>query len=200
MKKTWIDKKVTYDGTQLRSRWILEQSGIGGDAIASFMGPADVPIENMVDLEDVARNAPIFSKNMLHFIVEHVDCDLPLAIARQRLLTSIITEELNALINTLSPSPSSLSPQGRGYYKVKRLGDDIYDGDRKLSVSIATSSPMSALIHFALNIVSDGTPVPTKGLADYGIEPRVLADRIMERYCEEIKSMEKARHKVRSVR
>ncbi|MFH1829818.1 MAG: DUF366 family protein [Pseudomonadota bacterium] len=185
MQNTWIDKQITYDGTQLRSRWIQDQTGVEGDAIAAFIGPADVPIENMVDLEDVARNAPIFSKNMLHFIVEHFNCELPLAIARQRILTSIATDELNAEI---------------GNYSIKRLGDDIYDGEYKLSVSIATFSPVSSLIHFALNIISDETPVPTKGLADYGIEPRSFADKITKRFCEEIKSMEKARHKVRWVK
>ncbi len=184
MQKTWIDKEITYDGTQLRSNWVQGQTGTKGDVIAAFMGPADVPIENMVDLEDVAKNAPIFSQKMLHFIVEHFDCDLDLAIARQRLLTSIIVEELNSMIAS---------------DHVKRFGDDIYDGDKKLSVSIATSSPVSSLIHFAINILSDGTPVRTRGLADYDINPRMLADRINERYCGELESMNKAKHKVRPV-
>lgn len=184
MQKIWIDKQITYDGTQLRSRWVQGQTGITADVIAAFIGPADVPIENMVDLEDVAKNAPIFSKKMLHFIVEHFDCDLALAVARQRLLASIMVEELNF---------------GIASAHIKRLGDDIYDGDKKLSVSIATSSPVSCLIHFAINILSEGTPVSTMGLYDYGIDPRSFADRINVRYCEEMESMDKAELKVRPV-
>ncbi|MFA4974974.1 MAG: DUF366 family protein [bacterium] len=184
MKGAWIENKTLYDGTQLRSGWVKSQTRLAGSAIASFAGPADVPIENMVDLEDVAANAPIFSNEMLHFIAEHEERDLPLAVARQRLLVAIAAEEI------VGRAPSA---------RIERKGDDIYEGDRKLSVSIATSSPRSTLIHFAINIRSDGTPVPTKGLSDYGIDPRTLADSILKRYCAEIESMEKATKKVRPV-
>ncbi|MFA4973108.1 MAG: DUF366 family protein [bacterium] len=184
MKGAWIEKETLYDGTQLRSGWVKSHTGLSGSAIASFAGPADVPIENMVDLEDVARNAPIFSNDMLHFIAEHEERDLPLAVARQRLLVAIAVD--------------ALRDRAKGA-KIERRGDDIFDGDRKLSVSIATSSPRSTLIHFAINIRSDGTPVPTKGLSDYDIEPRKLADSILARYCGEIESMERAENKVRPV-
>jgi hypothetical protein len=59
MKSAWIEKEIKYDGLQLRSGWVQEMTGLAGSAIASFTGPADVPIEHMVDLEDVAANAPI---------------------------------------------------------------------------------------------------------------------------------------------
>jgi hypothetical protein len=137
----------------------------------------------MVDLVDVAEEAPIFSKRMLHFLVEHFEGDLPLAIARQRLLAAIAAEELRA----------------RGA-AVERRGDDLYEGDRKISVSIATASPVSTLIHFAMNIVSEGTPVPTKGLADYALDARELADAIRARYSDEIRTMGEARCKVRAVK
>ncbi len=184
MKSAWIEKKIKYDGIQLRSGWVREMTGLANSSIAAFAGPADVPIENMVDLEDVAANAPIFSHEMLHFIAEHEERDLSLAVARQRLLVAIAAEEI-----------ARCAPNA----KIERKGDDIYEGKRKLSVSIATNSPHSSLIHFAINIRSDGTPVPTKGLSDYGIDPRSLADSILKRYCGEIESMEKATKKVRAV-
>lgn len=183
MKHAWIDRQIKYDGKQLCSHWAFEQTGIAEDIIASFIGPADVPISNMVDLEDVRKNAPIFSKSMLHFIVEHFDCDLTLAIARQRLLTAIIAQRLIRL----------------GALGIERRGDDIFIGDKKLSVSIATASPVSTLIHFALNISSDGTPVPTIGLSDIKINPNKLAEDVMRDYCGEIESMKFARCKVRMV-
>lgn len=183
MQQHWLEREQAYDGTQLRSHFIAQQTGAFGDAICAFAGPADVPLNHMVDLADVAARAPIFSKKMLHFIVEHFHADLDLMIARQRLLTAIAAEELRQ----------------QGVAEVRRFGDDIFDGDRKVSVSIATSSPVSALIHFALNIESEGTPVPTRGLADYRIEPRGFAAAVMQRYCDELASMTGARCKVRSV-
>ena len=183
MQTAWLESSITYDGTQLRAHWIHEQTGLLGDAIASFTGPADVPTAHMCDLVDVRNDAPIFSRSMLHFIVEHFECDLPLAVARQRLLVAIAAEEM-------SPRCSS----------IRRTGNDLYAGERKLSVSIATISSVSTLIHFAINIESDGTPVPTLGLRDLGIEPHALADAIMRRYIEEIATMHEARCKVRAVK
>ncbi|MFA4875761.1 MAG: DUF366 family protein [bacterium] len=185
MKSIWIDDEITYDGTQLSSHWIHAKCGVLGDSIACFMGPADVPLEKMVDLVDVAQRSPIYSKRMLHFIIEHFDADLALTIARQRLLTAISADELRARTKGAA---------------IERRGDDIYEGDLKISVSIATASPVSCLIHFAMNVESVGTPVPTRGLADYGIEPKPLADAIVRQYCEEIASMSLARCKVRAVK
>jgi uncharacterized protein len=184
MKDIHIDREIRYDGTQLCSHWIYRTTGLLGTAIASFVGPAEVPLAHMVDLVDVREQAPIASKSMLHFLVEHFEENLALAIARQRLLAAIAAEELRS--------------RAEGH-AIERRGDDLYEGDRKISVSIATASPVSCLIHFAMNIVSDGTPVPTKGLADYGLDPRVIADAIRKRYCDEIDSMRLAKCKVRAV-
>lgn len=173
-----------YTGKELHSRWVQESSGIEGDAIASFIGPADVPIENMVDLEDVANNAPIKSDLMLHFIAEHFDIPLERGVQLQRLLVAIIYE---ALVK-------------RGVsHSIERRGDDIYDGDKKLSVSIAAPSPESICIHTALNISSENTPVPTIGLNDYNMEPVKLASDVMKRYCDEIDGMAHACTKVRQI-
>jgi len=184
MEWRWIDKETTYDGTQLRSGWVKAHTDLPGDALACFVGPADVPIENMVDLEDVEANAPIFSPMMLHFIIEQTDGDLSLAVARQRLIVAIAMEEMIKLT---------------GNAAIERRGDDIYEGENKISVSIATSSPVSHLIHFALNVISDGTPVPTKGLSEYDIEPKTLGEIVSKKYCEEIESMNHATKKVRPV-
>ena len=175
---------ITYTGRELKSRWIEECAGIKGDVIVAFTGPADVPIENMVDLEDVANNAPIKSDLMVHFIVEHFGISLEQGVHRQRLLVAIIYEEL----------------MKRGVARsLERRGDDIYDGAKKLSVSIAAPAPESICIHTALNISSENTPVPTIGLRDYGIEEMPLAVDIMKRYCEELDGMAHACTKVRQI-
>ena len=183
MKHSFLNENIKYDGTQLKSHWIFEKTGIMGDAVVSFAGPADVPLTNMVDLADVKAKENIFSTSMLHFVVEHFETDLTTMILRQRLLSAIANE-------TLKKS---------GCKGVERKGDDLYDGDRKLSVSIATASPVSCLIHFAINIKSDKTPVPTMGLADYDIDPEKFADEVIRRYVDEMETIKTARCKVKPV-
>lgn len=182
---TILKQNLKYDGTELRSGWIESVTGFAGDAAVAFVGPANVPVENMVDLEDVAANAPIFSESMLHFLIEMRGADLEKMVLRQRLLIALLKEELEK-----SPSVP----------KLRRDGDDLYDGDgHKLTVSIATLSSVSALIHTGINIVSRNTPVPTKGLEDYGIEPKTLAQSILDRFGTELKEIVHATKKVRKV-
>jgi len=85
--------------------------------------------------------------------------------------------------------------------KTQRDGDDLYlkedDHDLgKLSVSIATCSASSMKIHFALNLVSTGTPsdVETAGIMEYipldGDEVLKLAEQVCHIYINEISSVE----------
>lgn len=188
MHTKWIATPIHYNGLQLRSGWIQSTSGLTGDGIVAFCGGADVPIEHMVDLEDVARNAPIFSEAMLHFIVEIFDRDLEKMVLRQRLLIAILLEELKKF-------PAC----GRAGAQLERRGNDLYDGNAKLSVSVATTSPVSCLIHTGLNISSHNTPVKTKGLNDYDIDPKKLALAVMARFKEELNGVAHATIKVRPV-
>ena len=73
--------------------------------------------------------------------------------------------------------------------------------DRKLSVSIATKSMTSVLIHTGLNILSEGAPVKASGLeSELGItDIREFAIEIMKRYSEEIEDITLASTKVRGV-
>lgn len=184
LKALLLNRPISYDGTQLRSRWIERTTGLEGNALVAFRGKAQVPVENMVDLEDVAANAPIYSEEMLHFIVEFFDRDLERMVLRQRLLMAIILERLKEY------------PRCQN---IIRKGDDLFEGKAKLSVSIATSSPRSSLIHTGLNIRSENTPVKTKGLFDYGIDPKPLAKKIIASFQKELKGIDHARLKVRPV-
>jgi hypothetical protein len=139
----------------------------------------------MVDIEDLRAGAKIYSESMLHFIVEHHDSDLEKNVFRQILLAVIIKDALNEQL---------------GKTAVRRLHTDLYDGDAKLSVSVATLSPVSALIHFGINISSKNTPVPARGLDDYHIDPQPFADVIMKQYVQDIDDTDRARCKVKWVR
>jgi hypothetical protein len=70
----------------------------------------------------------------------------------------------------------------------------------KLSVSIATSSVVSTLIHIGLNIETEGTPVKTVGLKNLGIaDVASFAENVMLRYKRELERIYDARCKVRGI-
>ncbi|MGQ9496951.1 MAG: DUF366 family protein [Desulfotomaculales bacterium] len=176
----------TYDGRQLSSLWAFRRFGLQGDSIVSFVGPCQVTREALVDLADAREGSVIYSRKMLHFVVEHFDLDLEKAVLRQRLLTVIALEVIGRRTGAL----------------LTRNGDDLYCKGRKLSVSIATLSPVSSLIHMGLNIDAEGAPVPAAGLLDLGLgeaDIPLLARDVMQAYAEEMTSVHLARCKVRGV-
>ncbi|MBI2339520.1 MAG: DUF366 family protein [Deltaproteobacteria bacterium] len=182
MQSKFLDRPIPYDGSQLKSHWIFQTTGLRGEAIVSFIGPCRVDLDKMVDLEDVIQKKTIFSESMLHFLVEHFDADLEKTVLRQRLLVSQIQQELADC-----------------QVAAVRKGNDLYLDHFKLNVSIATASPISTLIHTGINISSRNTPVPTKGLADFDLNPQAFARSVMNRYVEEMEGVKWARCKVRGV-
>lgn len=185
MKYFLAKQPMTYTGEQLRSNYAYTHFGIVGDSIVAFCGPCDVTVEAMVDIEDVKARSRIYSENMLHFIVEHYDTDLEKNVLRQVLLTNIVKDLLNSII--------------RGSM-VRRVGTDLYDGDAKLSVSVATVTPISSLIHYGINISSANTPVKAKGLEDYSTDPLEFADLVMKQYVQDLEGIYNARCKVKWVK
>ncbi|UCH36142.1 MAG: DUF366 family protein [Armatimonadota bacterium] len=184
MQTHFAEREIPYTGAELRSGWLRGEFGLDGDAIAAFIGPCDVAPEHMVDLADRAAGATIFSRRMLHFIVEHADPDLHRATLRQRLLVAVALECIN---------------QHSSAAEVCRDGDDLFHRRRKLSVSVATTSPTSGLIHLGLNVIAEGAPVPAADLTELGVDPRSLAEHVMAAYAAEMASIDDARQKVRPV-
>lgn len=179
----WLSDAIHYDGSQLRSHWVSERTGIVGDGIVAFAGGARVD-QHMVDMEDRLRKSKIFSEHMLHFVIEHFHFTLLHTIALQHLLVAITAEAFRAHIPTIA---------------LRRMGNDLFENDAKLTISIATASPISSLMHLGINIVSANTPVKTKGLADYRIDPQPFAEQIMLAYSNEVGRIWHARTKVRAV-
>lgn len=184
MKTLFIENEIKYIGSQLAPHWIYKNFKIQGDAIVAFVGECEVKLTEMVDIEDVINNEPIYSKYMLSFITEQFNVELVEGVFRQRLLVTCIKEAL----------------ERRGFF-VRRNGDDLFVNDKKLSVSIATKSMTSVLIHTGLNILSDGAPIPVSGLgSDLGIENiKEFAQEIMQKYSDEIEDIILASTKVRGV-
>ena len=84
--------------------------------------------------------------------------------------------------------------------KILRTGDDLFYGDGKLSISIATVSPVSALIHFAINITNENTPVKTASLGDLKVSHQSFAENLCASFVREIETIKEACTKVHWVR
>ncbi len=185
MKTYFHEADLDYDGSQLHSLFAYENFGLQGDSIVAFCGACNIPAQNMVDAEDVRAGEAIYSASMLHFIAEHFHSPLELTATRQRLLVVLAKE----LLELLSGRP------------LGRRGDDLYFENRKLSISIATVSPVSGLIHLAFNLNTDWVPVPAASLEELSIsEVERFAEDLMQAYKAEIEDLHAACCKVKGVR
>ena len=185
MKSTWLKTHEVYDGTQLKPLRAYLQFGLLGDSIYSWKGPCQISFEHMVDGEDLREKSAIGGSLMVHWILEIFDQSLATGVALQRL----IADHARALI----------AARSEGKFHLVREGDDLYWNNRKFSISIATRSTMSVMIHFAVNVSNQGTPVATCSLEDFGLEPEPFAKDLMERVSKEWNSIREATWKVRPV-
>jgi hypothetical protein len=166
----------------MQAQWAYRRAGVAGDSIVAFEGSCEVKPDKMLDLEDLQAKNVIKGPHMLHWIVEHFDLDLEKAVLRQRLLAALVREELERRLGRV----------------LQRDGDDLYDGKRKLTISIAALTGVSAKIHFAVNVKeAKGVGVPTQGLQAYKIAARDFGQAILEAYRREMQSVYLARVKAR---
>ena len=116
-------------------------------------------------------------------MVEVFNSNLKEMIFRQRLFISIIKEVLFDM----------------GYI-TQRKGDDLFYNGKKLSVSIATKSITSTLIHTGINLISSGAPIEISSIADMeNIDEDLFIEEVMRRFCLEEEDIEFAKVKVRGV-
>jgi len=181
-----------YTGEELSSLWIRKEYGLIGDAIVAWKGKCRVfPNEHMLDFEDIEQSSVITSDRMLHFVCEIFDPNptMELATTRQRLFAAIAYECLGCF--------------KQDSRKIYRDGDDLFteysDEDAKLSVSIATISLQSTLLHFGINISIQGTPPNVKCgsleflyPADVEENSYKLAREIMKKFVIELEGISKA--------
>jgi hypothetical protein len=210
VKSLFIDKEFAYDGSQLRSLFAYLEHKVQGTSIVSWVGACDISNEHMIDGEDLLAGETIAGSRMVHFIIERFETQLFGAVALQRLMAAIVLDLVrervakalpNAIAAAAADSKTSKASVG-AHAKliaadIRRDGDDIYIGDGKLSISIATVTPVSALIHFAVNVSNKGTPVKTASLEDLGIDAKKFANDVMKRVVSEVESIETATVKVR---
>ncbi len=177
-----LDEAVAYTGAELRSGWVRERTGLGGDAAAGFVGPCDVPNANLVDMDDARAGTFIRATSMAHVIAEHPACPLGEAVLRQRLMVALLAEVV--------------AERGK---VVRRDGDDLYYEGRKLTVSIAAPSAASSLIHLGINVEPAGAPVPAIGLREMELDAREILSDLLARYARELDTAAYAAGKVKTV-
>ena len=182
-----MKKQMSYSGDELRPHFLLTQMGLKGSALGSFIGPCSVKTESLVDWEDRIAQDHIEAKMMVHFIGEFFGMTLREGVLAQRLLMAIMGQTLNERLLKMGKAP------------LRREGDDLFLGTRKLSVSIVTASPVSQLLHAGINIDPAGAPVPAIGLAELGIEPEAWISEVLSVFTEEWEGIEWACAKVRPV-
>lgn len=176
-----FDRVVPYTGPELRPHFLRHTFGVIGDGAVAFRGPCEVRGAALVDLEDRDAGDFIKSADMLHVLVEQFDPDLPRTVVLQRLLASIAADAVRERRPDLS---------------VVRRGDDVFVDGGKLSVSIATVSPVSSLIHFGMNIDGAGAPVVVADLNRLGIDPEAFAKDLVTRFAAETEGIIDATCKV----
>lgn len=182
MKTKFISQKFKYDGSQLKPLTNYLKHQILGDSCIAWVGPCEIPFEHMMDGEDLNEKSIISSNEMLHFIFEIFDRELVSGVFLQRLFAGILQNWIYKKF---------------GFF-LERSGDDLYLEKKKFSISIATRSSNSVLVHFAVNVTNQGTPVPTCSCEDLKIDPVVLGNDMLEMIQQEYRSILQASYKVRT--
>ncbi len=216
MKTLFIDEKFKYDGSQLRSLFGFLDYKIQGDSVVSWVGPCDIPMDKIVDGQDLLEGSKIYSEEMLHFVIEVFDAKLIQMVLWQRLFCEIVKAEvLNWSKNKINLVRSGDDlylkvREGQGTGSAANLDSNfskpIKNKDLKLNISIATVSPVSGLVHFGINVSSKNTPVKTLSLNDIhklmGGEHNIKdwAKSLMNKFSEEFKSAVLATQKVKWVK
>jgi len=184
MRSLFIREEILFTGEQLTSFWAYKNYDVLGDNVVSFIGPCQVDEKYIIGIDHFKKKTQIKSERMLHFLVEHFDLDLEKAILRQKLLVDILKDKLNHRL--------------KGEV-LQRWGDDLFDTDFKLTVSATVRTTVSTKIHLGINITTKNTPVKTKGLDDFGIDPQDISQAVMDQYRLDMRLISQKLCKTRSI-
>lgn len=187
------DEIINYNGDQLCSLFNYKKTLHLGDSIVAFFGEMDVTPEHMVDVEDVIAKDFIYSPMAVNFIIELFDISLEATILYQRAFMNIIEEVLNTFKVFAHTS-----------YTVTLDGDDIFlsiddKPEGKLSVSIATVSHVSGLIHTGLNMqLNSKVPVLASCLSDIFKESTYtdFINVVLSKFTDYVEDIKRCKYKV----
>jgi hypothetical protein len=180
----FLPEKRALSGDEMLPHWALRNFDMVGDSIVSFVGDFKVPPERWVDISGIMRGGVFPNSEMMHIVVEHFGCALPEAVLRQYVLVSILQEKLLHRIKTNG-------------HNLTRLGDDLFDGDKRLSITAVGSTLVSAKIHIGVFTESPG--MGYFGLTEYGVDPKELAEVVVCQYCAEMRRLAEKAWKVKPI-
>jgi len=205
---TFFEQKQTinYNGDQLRSQFNYELTKHAGDSIIAFFGEMNVSKDHMVDIEDVVNNDFIYSPSAINFIIELFDVSMESTALYQMAFMRIIHDVITQYMD-IQRKQGSKSEEGYKYGKIDLDGDDLFcirdfSPPRKLSVSIATKSILSGLIHVGLNVtVNERVPVLAAGLGELFSADEIcyLVQTIQSQFAQFVEDIKRRKVKVRGV-
>lgn len=152
MKFYYHNAPLKYDGSQLSPLFAYKNFDVRGDSVVAFRGACYVK-ENMCDIEDIVLGEFISSKQMLHFIIEVFKS--PPSLSEARMFQLLVVQEATRFLKDKFKTSDKRA-------EITSDGDDIFiwDGKKKckMSVSIATVSSVSHLIHLGINLTTEMIP------------------------------------------
>jgi hypothetical protein len=170
LNKYLVEEEITFDGRQLRPGWAVKRCGLGGEIITAFLGPFRPSGDEIAGLGDSAH---FLDRPLLHFIVEHQHQNPEVLRLQQQLLLNVLKDKLNHRL--------------KGDV-VQRWSQDLCRDSAHITISALRVHPSCAMIYVGVNLGGEGNAGETWGLQDGGIDPRELAQAVMDQYIFEIES------------
>ncbi|MEW6686438.1 MAG: DUF366 family protein [Candidatus Edwardsbacteria bacterium] len=192
MQIKFIKKRIALNEADITPGLLSRYFGIEGNALVSLKGSI--------------KWKGIFLKEVLHFLMECPKSDLEKILLHQRFLVQIVREKINHRL--------------KGDI-IQRWGVNLFDSDRRVSLSIVRQMGNAGLIYLGLPLKSQeissipnlsvaqgseafgqegllpkagagwGLTEKWQGLQDYQLDPQELAEAIMVQYQLEMKEMGK---------
>ena len=163
--------KLTIDA--MKSHWALINFDLWGNSMVIFKGPMEIEPKDMIDLKEVKRDTVLPDGDLLHFVIEHFGDDMEKGVLRQNILVNIAEEKLEHRLSDR---------------KILRWGDDLYDEDRRITLTAVAQTPVSIKIHFGICIDSD-TNAGFVGIDEYHLDIDELAEVIGNQYRADMKRL-----------
>jgi uncharacterized protein len=157
----------------MKPHWALLRFDLWGNSMVIFKGQMKIDQKDMIDLKEFKRGALFPKGEMLHFVIEHFDDDTEKGVLRQNILVNIAEEKLSHRLS------------GR---RIIRWGDDLYDEDRRITLTAVSKTPVSVKIHFGLCIETDSEAGYT-GLKEYDLDVHELAEVVGNQYRADMKRL-----------
>ncbi len=150
----------------MRSHWALIHFDIRGDSIVAFIGTLHIDSDQQLDILEAKGKLSLPDCEMLNLVVEHFGDDLEKGILRQNILLNIAFEKILHRIKDV---------------QIMRWGEDLYEGNKRLTVSSVSTTFVSVKIHLGI-CINPELDNGFVGLTKYSIDPVELAEVICNQY------------------